>query len=334
MRNLITISILLFTNISNSQEFIGRRYTLFNELKFCESENSKLVKEEYKPYEKLSKPKRDKINLKLKLLEEGLSKEMKFNDINGNEIIVNPDMVKSYDYRKIIALKDVSSPDFIIINNIKKFVGNILFEKDKIYVNPWNYINEEIKDDETEIYYKLKDGQTAGLYFKELTLSTFTMPLKIRFGGKSKVTKRGINEQTMRTIIIDTLNNIDATFSSGFNVALFFGQSFGKTNLNHRNKIGNRITTHKHTIGGFIGTSAQTLTTSNTDGTLMEDDFKDRTIGLLSIGGGYIYSRNKFGIGVFAGWDLGIGELANIWDYNGRPYFGIGLGIDVFKVQT
>lgn len=333
MKKVIIICILFFSIKSFSQEVIGRRYTLYPELIFCKSENSKLLKESFKIYHNLPKDKRDQLDLKLKLLEEGLTKELKFTDANGTELIITPELVKSYNFRNIIAMKDTFTPDFIIECDVKKFKGSILFENDKIYVNPWNFTDDKCTDDESELYFQLKDGQTAKLHFKELTLSTFALPLKIRFGGKPNVRKQIVDEETMGIIQIDTLNNIDATFSTAVNVALFFGQSYGKTNLHHRKKVGNVITSHKHTFGTFIGTSAEKLAVSNTDGTLMKSEFEDRTIGLISLGGGYVYSRNKFGIGLFLGWDFGLGAMSKVWDYNGRLYLGIGLGIDVFKIQ-
>ncbi|UII81079.1 hypothetical protein [Flagellimonas sp. CMM7] len=43
------------------------------------------------------------------------------------------------------------------------------------------------------------------------------------------------------------------------------------------------------------------------------------------------YYFNSLGIGTFIGWDQAMGRGTNIWDYDGAFWFGLSLGIDIFK---
>ena len=213
-------------------------------------------------------------------------------------------------------------------NDIKSFYGNLLFEKNKLYVNPWNFINSSIKDDENELYFDLKDGQTAKFKFREFTISTFTLPLKYRFKDDSVIIE-SINEM-METEIKEI--KIPETFTGGINISVFGGYSWGKTKFNHRKKIGNKSVTKKHTLGLLMGTGVEKLTSKNTDGS--EDapnSTEEFTIGLFSTGAGYVYSRNKIAVGFFYGYDFGVGSISNTWNYDNRPWLGFGLGYDIFK---
>ncbi len=331
-----------------AQESIGRRYKLKDKVF---NDKIPLQVDKFTLYKDLEDKK--PIDSKIALVEDGITEYIKLTDSDDNEIIVNKEIASNENtlsaLKERVGMKVPKTPDFIEIGKHTEFNGNVLFEDEKIYVNPWNYIvkkeNKEkekvdfikdetktqpYKDDKKELYYKLTDGQTVDLCFAETTITSLVIPIKYRFRGDEEVNVNGMS----RT------NKIDDSFATAFNLSIFLGRSWGLTKFNHRLKVGNKITTHKHSLGGILGTGAETLSLANTNrikddalGIDEESEVKDRTIGFLSLGGGYVYSRNKFAFGFFAGFDFGVGEVSNTWDYNNRLWIGFGIGYDIFKIQ-
>ena len=329
---------LLFGIQIAAQDSFGRRYFIEDKVY---NDKIPLQVEKFIKYNDLED--KSAIDLKLKLLSDGLSEYLKFADSKGNEVVVTKEIIDDASKLKIlketIGMKVPVVPDFIENGGYKEFKGNVLFEKDKLYVNIWNYITKNkvdtdnipknkvtgqpFEDDKKENYYKLIDGQTVKLKFCERTLTSLTIPLKYRFGNEEELSSNGM----------PITNTIDETFSTDFNLAFFYGWSTGNTRFNRRVKVKNKTITNKHSFGFIVGTGAEKLSLANTDGTKIEADIKDKMIGFLTLGGGYVRTLNKFGFGVFAGWDIGVGEISKTWDYDKRLWVGVGIGYDLFKFQ-
>lgn len=230
--------------------------------------------------------------------------------VNGEEAIIEKSVTINYKN----FYKDQTIDTIIRVPHVDDRKGYLKFDEEKgiIYVNPWlkKTDNGKYKDREDIYFYKLQNRQTVRFSFNEFTVSAFAIPLKYRF----KDEEEGLSEE----------------FSTEFNVNLFIGYSFGKTSFFNRKKVGAKSNTWKLTGGVFFGASTVTLNNSNTS--LDEAPLTDEEIakGLFSFGFGVVYAINKINLGAFYGWDYAIGDDADKWNYNKKPWLGVGIGYELF----
>ncbi len=264
----------------------------------------------------------DKIDKQLEAVKNGFVNSIELIDLNGKKITITQKQASKEGIEEYIGYNVRRFPDFYQIGQKYKYNGNVLFEKDKLYVNLWNFVykvksgipnSSKFKDDSKTLYYTLKDGQTVKLNFWEINATALTVPFKYRPKSNSSEDIKGV-------------------FSTSFNAGLFGGISHGRTKFHYRKKVGNQSFTEKISLGMFLGAASETLTEKNTNDGSGLTDSESQTIGLASIGTGLVFSRNKLSLGLFMGWDLGIGSLSDSWDYNGRLWLGVGLGYDIFKL--
>ena len=218
--------------------------------------------------------------------------------INGEKVILNNSIFIDSDFYK---KQTKTIPKEVLNNNFSHKKGHVKMVGDKLYINQ--------VESKKVYFYKLISGQEFRLSFSEWTVSALTIPIKYRF--KQKALPKDIEED----------------FASSININMFIGRSFGKTNFMYRKKVDNKINTWKLSGGLIIGTSTITLTSNNTSASnnpINENDTFNK--GLLSIGFGGAYSFNAINFGFFYGWDYGIGESANSWNYNKKPWLGLAIG--------
>ena len=313
-----------------------------------------LSKEEFKEYKYLPKNYRDSIDLKLKFITLGMLKSAEFFHKDQYKIKIdkamataNPNINQSLGMTAVVRASTFDECDSKgncqpSESNEKTYEAWVLFEKDRLFVNLWPFKRErlkagksekstiqyqpldDIKDDKTVLFYELKDDQTVKLKFKEWYMSAITIPIKYRFDG----TFDGVDDDGNAME-----REFDEEFTSSFNIALFGGHTWGRTNFQHRKKVGNRTFTYKNSLGAFLGSSVQQINEKNTDDSSgAPTGEEERSIGLISMGIGFVKSWNKIAIGVFSGIDVGVGDDANSWVHNGRPWIGIGFGYDLFKI--
>lgn len=283
-------------------------------------------------YSDLSKNDREKIDEQINLVKNNYTESIELSTKKGKKLLVKKEQALNPNLTSVIGVTKSISPKLgkcSFWGIPTKCVGNVLFEKDKVFINPWHVKSDQYPDDKLPLYYKLKDGHSLKLNFNEVTITTLALPIKYRFKDDS-IEVPVINDDGMK----DTeMREIPETFSTGVNISLFAGYTFGSTKFNRRVKVKNREIVRKHTIGGLIGTGTETLSINNTDGTdkapKKDEEF---TIGIASFGLGYVYSRNKLAIGIFYGKDFGVGSISNTWNYDNRPWIGLGLGYDIFKL--
>jgi hypothetical protein len=191
------------------------------------------------------------------------------------------------------------------------FKGFVKFEDNKVFVNP--YLRKKNGEfGERDVYYfKLKNRQKIRLSFPEITVSTLTIPIKYRF-------KNG---------------EIPEDFSTAFNANFFLGYSWGITSFFHQEKVDNKSNTGKFTTGLLLGASVTEINASNTKHAAepLIGDVKYNK-GLACVGLGATYSLNKINVGLFYGWDYAIGESADKWNYNKKPWLGVAVGYSLFNL--
>lgn len=295
-----------------------------------------LSKDTIKLFQDLSKKQQLNIVNQINLIKNNLTESIDFINKDGHKLTVGKGQIQNLSFADSLNPYFPDSVALKVTTDVKlgkcrngKCKSNVLFEKDKLYVNPWNFVSGKYPDDKKEQYFKLNDGQTAKFRFKEITISTLTLPIKYRFRDNPIMVES--QNEMMETVLIE--REIPETFTTGLNISVFAGHTWGITKFHHRLKVGNITTTIKHTLGAVIGTATETLSIKNTDGTKDAPKTSEEfTIGLLSTGVGYVYSRNKIALGIFYGWDFGVGSISNTWNYDNRPWLGIGLGYDIFKL--
>lgn len=195
-----------------------------------------------------------------------------------------------------------------------KVYGDVILEKNKLIVNPYLYRNKEGKISRDTYAFEMKNRRTAKLRFNEFTISALVIPIKYRF----EVDKGG------------DLPNIDETFETDFNANLSFNFGLGKTKFFYKEKVGNKSNTWIFSLSPFIGASVVELNSKNTSGSskpLEEEVELNR--GLLSLGCGITFTYNKINIGGFYGWDWAVGESTQKWNYQNKPWLGVGLGYSI-----
>lgn len=177
--------------------------------------------------------------------------------------------------------------------------------KNKLIVNPYLVCGES----STIYFYELENRKNIKLTTKSISVNAVTIPLKYRFKGKN-----GLGEE----------------FSTGVNGNLFVGYSIGKTNFMYLEEVGTKENTWNITFGALFGVSSVKLNKTNTNLSLeaITDD-SEITKGLGSLAFGMTASYNKNG-GLFFGADYAVGQKADIWNHNKKPWLGIGFGYKIF----
>lgn len=267
-----------------------------------------------------------------------LGSKLKFTaekDFDGNKITVTDSVTVTQEFydeffgKEKEVLADFDEKKFILLTYNTK--ATLKFDDDKegrLLVNPYLVYNDngntktlkiakesdsdsEVYTDKGIYYFDLKNRQAIKVKFVEGMVSALTIPFKYRFKQQG---------------------NIKEEFSADINANIFAGIAFGHIKYFHRKDVGNIENKTRFTVGAFLGGSTVTLNSSNTSASTnpLPDD-TEIVKGLASIGTGLVYSFNKFNFGGFVGWDYAIGEDAEKWNYNKKPWLGVALGLTLFE---
>ncbi len=101
----------------------------------------------------------------------------------------------------------------------------------------------------------------------------------------------------------------------------------------NREKFLNRRIKASRTVRGIstgigFGFSKVTLD-SNSTSLAEEPNIKSEDGLAIFITPGIGLNLRKFQIDLFIGWDFGVTKNTKQWNYNGKPYLGLGLGVDI-----
>ena len=141
-------------------------------------------------------------------------------------------------------------------------------------------------------------------------LQTFTVPFKFR----------------------PEVDDVPSTVTAGFNAGIAYGKQWSTTTVKaiyeqeNGTMQGYDKRTKSFTAAPFAGLTSVSLSESNTGG----DVENDRTVLGLSAGGTGVFTFNRFNLGLAVGWDWGL-EDSSEWDYQGKMWFGLVLGLDLIK---
>ncbi|HEX7414485.1 MAG TPA: hypothetical protein VF411_10625 [Bacteroidia bacterium] len=101
-------------------------------------------------------------------------------------------------------------------------------------------------------------------------------------------------------------------------VSVIYGYTFGYAKINYES-----ITRYYMTIGPSLGlTSANLNSGTVTNPSLL---LKDQSNVAFSYGISAMLGRNNFGFSFSFGFDMSIGKNSNLWIYQNKPWFGVGV---------
>jgi len=239
--------------------------------------------------------------------------DLDYVDVVSEEIIDGKKVSITRRVKVDSAYKKSLSANRVINVTDSGILGFVKFEEDgKLLVN--RYLKRDNDGKYTRYptnYFQLLNRQVVTLSFREIAVSALVIPIKYRFKGR---------------------NGLQEDFSTAFNANLFGGYTWGKSNFFHQEKVGNKVNTHKFTIGLFLGTSTVVLDKNNTslDANPLVGDEK-LTKGIASFGIGATYAFNKINVGIFGGKDYAIGDYSSKWNYNIEPWIGLAIGYSLFN---
>lgn len=139
------------------------------------------------------------------------------------------------------------------------------------------------------------------------------IPIKNRFGY----------EQEVNGTKIQVKNDI----SSDVNIGIFGGYKFARYRIRLEDKKIKDLSKLGFTLGGFANistTSIDSLSTSVSTEQLKKDEKVN--IAVFSPGITGMFTFYNVQVGVFLGWDIGLGDNGKKWNYHKKPWLGFGLG--------
>lgn len=299
MRTKIVLLFLLgWAGMFFGQENFNVKYRIYDKLG-----EYNLKKEVIKKYDSLSREQQKKIRDQYKIGDKLLVEDKII--INKNEVTTTREIVIDENFYKTLSYSETED---VKLCSVK--YGNVKVEKNKLLVN---LLLDGCKDHPV-YFYELKNRKSPHLSFTSVTVSAITIPLKYRFKGND-----GLGDE----------------FSTEINGNLFVGYTYGKTTFFYQEEMETKINTWKITGGLLFGASSVKLDKSNSfikpnqDSNIIE--YVDATKGLASIAVGLTYSYNNINIGAFLGFDYAIGQYAELWKYNKKPWLGVGVGYKLFN---
>lgn len=160
---------------------------------------------------------------------------------------------------------------------------------------------------------KLKNREYLSYKKKGFEFGAITIPFKYRIGETKTVNGAEVK-----------VNN---EFIADANLGLFAGYKFARYRVRYEGGKLKDLSNLGCTLGAFLNVSSSSIDSLST--TLSENPLKKDekfSIGVISPGIGAMFTVYNVQIGGFVGWDFGFGENGKKWNFNGRPWFGFGLG--------
>lgn len=194
-----------------------------------------------------------------------------------------------------------------ILSNWK--IGELKYTNDspeKLILNPYVFTNPHDDYLNDKFHLKIPENSSITLTHSFVKWNAITIPFAIR---------PALNDTIGSKVTADL--KIGASFSYNFNWETF------------KNR---RIEIKKSVIGisGGLGFGFSKVTLDKSSTSLSKEPFKNSEDGLaLFITPGIGINLKGFQIAGFYGWDIGLTKNVTSWNYNKKPYFGIGLGIDI-----
>lgn len=170
------------------------------------------------------------------------------------------------------------------------------------------YVNRYDQDGKYKL--KLKNREYIPYNHKSLDLGALVIPFKYRFGYKK-----------------DSIEVKDDVVA-GINIGAYAGYKITRSSLRNRKNTYTPTSIASLRIGAFLNLSSTTLDSiTTTAGPEPMKGKSSQNIAVLSGGLGLMVDVRGLQVGVYGGWDFGLGGVARSWNYHGRRWLGFGLGV-------
>jgi hypothetical protein len=177
--------------------------------------------------------------------------------------------------------------------------------------NPINYLVDKY-DRDGDYRLELKNREFVSYKTSSIELGPLVVPFKLR---------ANIKRDTVR---------VGQQIESNVNLGLFLAYSYGQYRLRREGDEYKDISGWKINAGGFVDFGTITLTNSSTSTAEVPLEEKQTApIFLVSSGLGITVSKWDINAGLFLGWDFGIGDYAQRWNYNQKTWVGMGFGYNL-----
>jgi hypothetical protein len=159
---------------------------------------------------------------------------------------------------------------------------------------------------------ELQNREYIAYNSKSLHLGALTIPFKYRFGFK----KNGID--------------IKDDVTASFNIGVYGGYKLTRYSIINKAGTYTNKTSFSFRVGPFINLSSAALdSVSTTVGKVPMKKDEKQNIAVLSTGVGIMGDIRGVQMGVYGGWDFGMGSEADNWNYHKRFWLGVGVGFKI-----
>lgn len=172
-----------------------------------------------------------------------------------------------------------------------------------------NYYLVDKYDRNAKYVLELQNREYISYNSPSLDLGTLTIPFKYRFGFK----KNGIE--------------IKDDVTASFNIGVYGGYKLSRYSIINKAGTYTNRTLFSLRVGPFINLSTTTLDSVSTSvgKVTLAKDIK-QNIAVLSTGLGLMGNIKNVQVGIFGGWDFGMGSDSGNWNYHKRFWLGFGVG--------
>ncbi len=159
---------------------------------------------------------------------------------------------------------------------------------------------------------ELQNREHIAYSSKSLDLGALTIPFKYRFGFKK-----------------DNLE-VEDDVTASFNIGAYGGYKLTKYSIINKAGTYTNRTFLSLRAGPFINLSTATLdSVSTTVGKVPKKKDDKQNIAVLSTGLGLMFDIKGLQMGIYGGWDFGVGSEATNWNYHKRFWLGYGIGYKI-----
>lgn len=163
-------------------------------------------------------------------------------------------------------------------------------------------------------YIKLENRQYIKLKFSAWEMAALTIPFKYR----PEVSKDDIT--------------VPSVFKADVNLSTFLGHTCGSLTYRHQASEKVKPQGSAFSKGVFFGVSVAEIDSTSTSLRGAKALTEKRTVLSLTPGFGAMYNFMDFNIGLFVGWDIGVGEVGRKWNYHQKPWLGFGIGYNITMI--
>jgi hypothetical protein len=176
-----------------------------------------------------------------------------------------------------------------------------------------NLTPEEVRD--IDFYYELENRQTVRFPFSAISFGAITIPLQYRLPYTA-----------------DNGREIEDDFGTGPTAALYGGYTWGSARYTYLKHAENEIERNRSfTLGTFVGVSTVTVDSASSLSAAEPLD-GESTVGVASLGVTGLFSFRGVEAGLFLGVDFAGGSAGRKWDYDRRPWVGLGVGFNLWSL--